>query len=104
MLMSVGRAFAMPFNVWMIPASATLIRTSPGLFGFMLQPAARGAFWGAVGWFGLDYMKPNLANIYNGESPGVWKIAKWDDPDATWFPPWLIAGWMAMVAFKFMGP
>jgi hypothetical protein len=95
----VGRLLATPFAIWMAPATRTLYSSGLTLIG---RPVYRGAFWGAVGWFGLEYFKPNLGNIYNGESRGRWKAVDMNDPDATYTPPWLIATWMAYVGYAFI--
>ncbi len=94
----IGRVFALPFTFWMEPATRNLFPMLPMLG----QPVFRAGFWGGVGWFGLQYFKPNVANIYNGESPGKWKLVDIQDPDATYIPPWLIASWMAYVAYDFI--
>lgn len=90
----VGAIFALPFRIWMEPATRALYQNGVSV---LRTPLPRAALWGAIGYYGLEYVRPNLANIYVGDSPGTWKLAKWDDPDATYFPPWLIAGWMATV-------
>ena len=94
----VGRLLATPFAIWMEPATRSIYPMLP-LVG---QPVYRGLFWGAVGYGGLHYFKPNLMNIYNGETPGRWKALDMNDPDATYTPPWLIAGWMAYVGYAFI--
>lgn len=89
---------AYPFQMVQGPITETLARTIPPLN----DPMIRGVAWGVGGYYLLDYLKPQTFNIYVGSRPAAWKLTEMDNPDASYVPPWLIAGWMGFVGFAYI--
>jgi len=88
----------LPFTIWMRPLTGAMLPILPVL----ADPVPRGIFWAGAGYAGLQYLKPQALNIYNGETPQAFKLGNMSDPDATYTPPWLIAGFMGYLAMEFM--
>lgn len=95
---SVARLAAYPFQMIQDPITQSLAGTITPLN----DPMIRGVAWGVGGYYMLDYLKPQTLNIYVGNRPSSWKLMDMDNPDASYVPPWLIAGWMGIVGYAYI--
>lgn len=98
LLESVGRLAAYPFAMIQDPITQSLAPTITPLN----DPMIRGVAWGVGVYYLLDYLKPQTLNMYVGNKPAPFKLVQMDNPDASYIPPWLIAGWSGIVGYAYI--